>query len=135
VHLSAKLQRSNPGKRKKDLGSAVQPKSKQLRAGNGSNGTGAHGGTESTPAQALWRHAEQLAPKTPWRAVARAPWRWTHWQPQHPARRRGRRDRAVSRSAANVICLHPSRRRPARQNAGVSPTLTTWRGEHRLPEL
>jgi hypothetical protein len=29
--LSAKLDRSNPGKRKKDLGSAVQPKSKALR--------------------------------------------------------------------------------------------------------
>jgi hypothetical protein len=29
--LSAELERSNPGKRKKDLGSAVQPKSKALR--------------------------------------------------------------------------------------------------------
>jgi hypothetical protein len=29
--LSAKLERSNPGKRRKDLGSAVQPKSKALR--------------------------------------------------------------------------------------------------------
>jgi hypothetical protein len=47
---------------------AAKAKRAAAKAKTGSNG---NGNAEITAAQALWQHAEQLAPKTPWRAIAR----------------------------------------------------------------
>jgi hypothetical protein len=52
---------------------AARATARQAKAGS-SNGSGASGGNSAkvaATAQALWRQAEALAPKTPWRAIAR----------------------------------------------------------------
>jgi hypothetical protein len=73
-----------PGRSPKKVAAKVDPKlaarrqreaarlrAKRAAAREAKVGNGAEKAAEVTPAQALWQHAETLAPKTPWRAVAR----------------------------------------------------------------
>jgi hypothetical protein len=58
-------------KRENDLRRAKRAAARQGKGGNGGAGGNGKPGNGSAGAEALWKHAEALQPKTPWRAIAR----------------------------------------------------------------